>query len=177
LHFIRYQETMGQLQSLTLHRKHNFLTQTSLRVEEIYNAKDVLIRKADVGDGNNLVWKKGKIVKIHHSELVISDEFKDSFFRLKDGRVVKVEMICGSDWQDLTLTCAVLRLENFFMQPFKSSEVLDVHLWKLNNWHSSFVRGVKLEAISYKYCTVPTHRDNKTYVMTPFGDDNYEMKF
>jgi hypothetical protein len=111
-----------------------------------------------------------EIAKIIWKGLTISTEDADSFFRLQNEKIIKVSKVCGSTWEDLSLTCTVLKVENFFTQPMET-QLVDVHAWKANAWYPLDVTGVKVEDIKHKYCAVPTDLTNRKFLLTPFGDD------
>jgi hypothetical protein len=135
-----------------------------LHIEHI-SAMDLLNTENRLRNENKLKRVGGEVVKVTFNGMIITEDPRDAFFKLKSGEVVKVDAIFVSNWNDLRFTCARLKVHNLFSLPF-TSDLLDIHEWNCKDFDPNFMTGVKVEDIAFKFCCLPMDLDNKNFVMT-----------
>lgn len=139
---------MGTLGKLVTHSKKNvrMLVQIYFRSIELNNAQEIIISRTKSKE--KIISRNGVIQKIVYNSFTISLESRDAFFKLKDGKFVKVVKIVGSDWSDISLTC--LRLFDISVEP----RMIKLKKWKLNDYIDSYF-SVELSELDQKCAVMP----------------------
>lgn len=166
-----FESYIAVIQNLTLHSKINCLAQISNRVNEMFQAYDILFPRDSISN-KILKNKNSPTHKVIYKGLSITTEHNDGFLKLLDGRIVRVLYIAGDTWSTIKLTVAVLNTTEHFNEPFKAS-LIGIYKWKLDSYVGAMIPGVELSNIDRKYCAFPTDVQHREFVLMPLSYKEY----
>lgn len=146
-----FETYMGTIGKLVTHSKKNPLTQIYYRSIELNIAQEILISRSK--STHKLISRGDEIKKIIHNSFTISTEPRDSFFKLKNGKIIKVMKIVGEDWDNISLTVMELKLEMLFDIPL-NPEIIELRKWKYADYVGSYF-SVYIEDLDQKCAVMP----------------------